>query len=147
MGGPIILAVGLGVFVSRGYYIRIYRELEKETLTVLLFGMVAMSTGIAQIIFHNIWDTLPQIVVSLLDIRVQFLAEAVALTLFGGAIGIALGWGISFVINLTGVLQTSVSTSSVFLAFGVSAGIGIVFGYYPASRAAQLNPIDALRYE
>lgn len=81
------------------------------------------------------------------DISLQFLAEAVMLTFIGGVIGVALGWGISSIINYFGIIQTSVSLSSVLLAFGVSAGIGIIFGYYPARRAAGLNPIDALRYE
>lgn len=81
------------------------------------------------------------------DISTQFLAEAIALTVIGGIIGIALGWLISFIVNSTGLVATSVSLSSVFLAFGVSAFTGIVFGYYPARRAAGLNPIDALRYE
>jgi len=81
------------------------------------------------------------------DIKAQFLAEAIALTVIGGIIGIALGWLISFGVNLTGLVTTSVSLSSVLLAFGVSAATGIVFGYYPARRAAALNPIDALRYE
>lgn len=81
------------------------------------------------------------------DIKAQFLAEAVTLTIIGGAIGIALGWLISFIVNLTGLVATSVSFSSVLLAFGVSAVTGIAFGYYPARRAASLNPIDALRYE
>ncbi|OGG74272.1 hypothetical protein A3A37_03050 [Candidatus Kaiserbacteria bacterium RIFCSPLOWO2_01_FULL_52_36] len=81
------------------------------------------------------------------DISSQFLAEAVALTIIGGVIGIVLGWVISLVVNLSGVVQTSVSLSSVLLAFGVSAVTGIVFGYYPARRAASLNPIEALRYE
>lgn len=81
------------------------------------------------------------------DITLQFLVEAVMLTLIGGLTGIALGWGIAFIVSYFGVLQTSVSLSSVLLAFGVSAGIGIVFGYYPATRAASLNPIEALRYE
>ena len=77
----------------------------------------------------------------------QFLAEAVALTVIGGVTGILLGTGISYALSLSGVIQTSVSLSSVLLAFGVSAGIGIVFGWYPARRAAALNPIEALRYE
>lgn len=81
------------------------------------------------------------------DIETQFLAEAVALTVIGGVVGIVLGWGISYIVNLTGVVKTSVSLFSIILAFGVSAVIGIVFGYYPARRAAALNPIEAMRYE
>ena len=81
------------------------------------------------------------------DINTQFLTEAVALTVIGGAIGVALGWAVSYTITALGVLQTSISLSSVLLAFGVSAAIGIVFGYYPARRASKLNPIEALRYE
>ena len=81
------------------------------------------------------------------DINTQFLLEAIMLTFIGGVIGVTLGWLISFAVNYFGILQTSVSVSSILLAFGVSAGIGIIFGYYPARRAAMLNPIDALRYE
>lgn len=81
------------------------------------------------------------------DINLQFLTEAIMLTFAGGVIGVVLGWSISWVISYFGWLQTSVSIYSVLLAFGVSALIGIVFGYYPARRAASLNPIEALRYE
>lgn len=81
------------------------------------------------------------------DIHRQFLFEATTLTLIGGLMGIALGWLVSFIVSGFGVVQTQVSASSVLLAFGVSAVIGIAFGYYPARRAAKLNPIEALRYE
>ena len=81
------------------------------------------------------------------DISTQFLTEAVALTVIGGAIGVFLGWLICYAMTYFGILQTSISVSSILLAFGVSAAIGIVFGYYPARRAAGLNPIEALRYE
>jgi putative ABC transport system permease protein len=81
------------------------------------------------------------------DISTQFLMEAVTLTVLGGIIGVFLGWLVSYIIRSLGILQTSISIYSVLLAFGVSAFIGIVFGYYPARRAAGLNPIDALRYE
>ena len=81
------------------------------------------------------------------DINLQFLSEAVTLTFIGGILGIALGWLICLIVTSTGIVQTQVSLSSVFLAFSVSASIGIIFGYYPARRAAMLNPIDALRYE
>jgi len=81
------------------------------------------------------------------DISVQFLVEAVMLTVIGGILGIILGWLLSFIISTLSGLATTISLSSVMLAVGVSAGIGIVFGYYPARRAARLSPIDALRYE
>ncbi len=81
------------------------------------------------------------------DISRQFLTEAVMLTFIGGGAGVILGWLISFVVTKTGIVQTAVSAGSVILAFGVSAAIGIIFGYYPARRASKLNPIEALRYE
>lgn len=81
------------------------------------------------------------------DISTQFLIEAITITFLGGIIGVILGWCAAFGISYFGIIQTSVSLFSVLLAFGVSAFIGIVFGYYPARRASKLNPIDALRYE
>jgi len=81
------------------------------------------------------------------DISIQFLAEAVTLTFTGGVVGILLGWLASLAVYKFANIATSVSMFSVLLAFGVSGLIGIVFGYYPAARAAKLNPINALRYE
>jgi putative ABC transport system permease protein len=81
------------------------------------------------------------------DISFQFLTEAVVLTFTGGLVGVFLGWIISFGLNYFSITTTVVSVGSIFLAVGVSAGIGIVFGYYPANRASKLNPIEALRYE
>ncbi|MCX6785058.1 MAG: ABC transporter permease [Candidatus Komeilibacteria bacterium] len=81
------------------------------------------------------------------DISLQFLIEAVTLTFLGGLLGVILGWLISWGITYFGLIQTKVSPFSVLLAFSVSAAIGIIFGYYPARRAAKLNPIDALRFE
>ncbi|MBI2278500.1 MAG: ABC transporter permease [Candidatus Brennerbacteria bacterium] len=81
------------------------------------------------------------------DISAQFLIESVALTCAGGVIGIALGWLAAYAFSFFDLIQTEVSLISVLLAFGVAAAIGIVFGYYPARRAAGLNPIEALRYE
>lgn len=83
-----------------------------------------------------------------LYINLQFLAEAVVLTFFGGVLGIILGWLASVLVsNFVPQLTTQISISSILLAFSVSAGIGIIFGFYPARRAANLSPIDALRYE
>jgi len=81
------------------------------------------------------------------DINMQFLTESFMLTLVGGIIGVALGWAIAWGISQFAGISTQVSLTSILLAFGVSAVIGIVFGYYPARRASKLNPIEALRYE
>ncbi len=81
------------------------------------------------------------------DINLQFLAEAIMLTVIGGSIGITLGWLLCFAVTHLGLLQTKVSPTSVLLAFCVSGAIGVLFGYYPARRASGLNPIEALRYE
>lgn len=81
------------------------------------------------------------------DINIQFLIEALMLTFTGGLVGVILGWLIAFTISSLGIISTDITMSSVLLAFGVSAFIGVVFGYYPARRASRLNPIEALRYE
>ncbi len=81
------------------------------------------------------------------DISAQFLFESLMLTLIGGIAGVALGWIISFAVSKFANITTQLSLQSILLAFGVSAAIGLIFGYYPARRAARLNPIEALRYE
>jgi putative ABC transport system permease protein len=82
------------------------------------------------------------------DILVQFLVEAMVLSLIGGLIGVALGaTGAQVVGRLAEQLTTIVTPDVVLLSTGVSAAVGLLFGIYPAFRAARLNPIDALRYE
>jgi putative ABC transport system permease protein len=81
------------------------------------------------------------------DIRLQFLIEAMTLSLLGGFIGVLFGVGASHLVHVFADFKAVVSTGSILLAFSVSSAIGIFFGFYPAHKAAALNPIDALRYE
>jgi putative ABC transport system permease protein len=80
-------------------------------------------------------------------IVVQFLINTCVLSIGGGLVGLLLGVAIPSMITLTTDMPTVVEPYSLFLAFGISAGIGIVFGLYPAMRAASLDPIEALRHE
>jgi putative ABC transport system permease protein len=79
------------------------------------------------------------------DINYQFLAESTILTIAGGILGIIFGWIASILMTYFAKIPTNISIFSILLSVGVSFIIGIVFGYYPASRAANLNPIEALR--
>jgi len=81
------------------------------------------------------------------DILWQFLVESVVVSVTGGLAGIVLGWVITLVLSAVAGWSASVSIGAVLLAFLFSAGIGVVFGIYPARKAARLNPITALRYE
>ncbi|MDB5195075.1 MAG: hypothetical protein JWO84_259 [Parcubacteria group bacterium] len=128
------------------------------TFTLLLAAIAAISLvvggiGIMNMMLTNVTERTREIGLRKAigaterDISNQFLMESIVLTVIGGAIGITLGWSIATLLTLTGLLTASVSLSSVLIAFGVSAAIGIVFGWYPARRAARMNPIDALRYE
>ena len=77
----------------------------------------------------------------------QFLIEAALLTFSGGAIGITLGIALSYILASYLSLPFVLSLPSILLAFGVSALTGIIFGFYPAQKAAGLEPVEALRYE
>jgi putative ABC transport system permease protein len=81
------------------------------------------------------------------DIRLQFLIEAITLSLLGGLIGVLCGVGASRLVAVVADFKAIVSSGSILLAFGVSSVIGIFFGFYPAHKAASLDPIVALRYE
>ena len=66
MWGPVMLAIGVGIFVSPKYYVKIYRDLEKSAISVLTFGVMAMAAGIAQVSVHNLWNTFPEGLISVL---------------------------------------------------------------------------------
>ncbi len=81
------------------------------------------------------------------DIRLQFLTESIMLSLVGGLIGVLVGVGGAVLFGRSGGMPTVVVPSSILLAFGSAAMVGVFFGYFPANKAAQLDPIEALRYE
>jgi putative ABC transport system permease protein len=81
------------------------------------------------------------------DIRLQFLTEALMLSIVGGLIGTVVGVGGAYIFGALSDMRTVISASSIMLAFGSAAIVGGFFGYYPAKQAAQLDPIEALRYE
>ncbi|NWG05896.1 MAG: ABC transporter permease [Chloroflexi bacterium] len=81
------------------------------------------------------------------DIRIQFLAEALLLSVVGGLIGAVVGIGGSYIFGSVSDMRTVIQPASILLAFGSAAAVGVFFGYYPANQASQLDPIEALRYE
>ena len=81
------------------------------------------------------------------EILLQFLTEAVLISALGGTIGIALGISASEIMSRVNGWPTLISPTAIFVSFAVSAAVGVFFGYYPARKAAQLDPIEALRYE
>lgn len=129
-----------------------------QTLTFLLVGIAAISLtvggiGIMNIMIVSVTERTREIGIRMSigarrsDIRNQFLIEALTLSLVGGIIGMALGLLIGFGITKLVSLPFVVSFNSILLPFFVSAGIGVVFGLYPAVRASRLDPIVALRTE
>ncbi len=129
-----------------------------KTFTYLLGGIAAISLmvggiGIMNIMLVSVTERTREIGIRKAigakkkEILEQFLIESVLISFLGGGVGILLGISISKMVSNIGGWDTIVSTQSILLAFGFSVCIGIFFGFYPANKAANMNPIEALRYE
>ncbi|MGE0594381.1 MAG: ABC transporter permease [Vicinamibacterales bacterium] len=128
------------------------------TMTYLLASIAAVSLlvggiGIMNIMLVSVTERTREIGLRLsvgardVDVLLQFLTEAMVLSLTGGALGVALGFGAASALSSVMQWTTLVTTDAVLLSFGCAAFIGIFFGFYPARKAAALDPIEALRFE
>ena len=134
---------------------------QKRTQTIFTYVMVAIAAisllvggiGIMNIVLATVMERTREIGIRRAigarrgDIVRQFLTESVVISAAGGVLGIAFGLFLSWAIAQVADWKTIVTTGSVLVAFGVSATVGVVFGIYPALKAAQIDPIEALRYE
>jgi len=129
-----------------------------STLTLLLGAIASLSLivggiGIMNIMLVSVTERTREIGIRISvgaqpgDIRIQFLIEAITLSLLGGLVGVLLGIGATRLVAAVSSFKPIVSAGSIVLAFTVSFAIGVFFGFYPARRASLLDPIDALRYE
>lgn len=129
-----------------------------QTMTMFLAGIAAISLlvggiGIMNIMLVNVTERIREIGIrkaigaKARDILLQFLMESMLVSIAGGLVGIILGIGLGEVIRRSANISMLVTPTPILLSFSVSAIVGIFFGYYPAKRAASLNPIEALRYE
>jgi len=129
-----------------------------KVITLLLGAIAGMSLvvggiGIMNIMLVSVTERTREIGIRIavgaqpVAIKLQFLIEAITLSLLGGIIGVIAGVGISRLVGVFADFKAIVSPGSIFLAFGVSFAIGVFFGFYPAQKAASLDPIEALRYE
>jgi putative ABC transport system permease protein len=130
----------------------------KDIFNIVLGAIASISLivggiGIMNIMFASVMERIKEIGTRLAigakkaDIVAQFLSEAVLISVSGGLIGVILGIVLSYLINHFSGILTIVSPLSVFVAFGVSAAVGVIFGLSPAKRAAEKDPIESLRYE
>ena len=131
---------------------------QSEVMSVLLLSVAGISlviggVGIMNIMLVSVTERTREIGLRMAvgarsyHILRQFLVEAVLLCLVGGAIGVALGFGFSALVRWRTHWPTAISYPAIFLAVLVAAGVGIIFGFYPAWKASRLDPIEALRYE
>ena len=130
----------------------------QRVMTLFLGGVAAVSLlvggiGIMNIMLVSVTERTREIGIRLAvgarsaDVLTQFLTESVVLSLFGGTIGVILAYSVATFLNRAVGMTTIVRPGIVLMAFGFSGAVGVFFGFYPARKAARLNPIDALRYE
>jgi len=125
----------------------------KLLLSVAMISLIVGGVGIMNIMLVSVTERTREIGLRMAigaepgHIMRQFLVEAIVLCLIGGVIGILTGFGSSYLVSLLLHWPTAASPMAVVAAVLVSAGVGIVFGYYPARKASRLDPIEALRYE
>ena len=128
------------------------------TMTWLLAAVAAVSLivggiGIMNIMLVSVTERTKEIGLRLavgardVDVLLQFLVEAVVLSVAGGTLGIGAGFATSYIVAHVMQWSTTITPTAVILAFGFAAAVGVFFGFYPARKAARLNPIEALRYE
>ena len=129
-----------------------------QVLTILLASIASISLlvggiGIMNIMLVSVTERTHEIGIRMAigarsrDILVQFLIEAIVLSLSGGLIGVLIGFLATWVVGLATDWKTVIAPANVLLSFGFAGAVGVFFGYYPARKAAALNPIEALRYE
>lgn len=134
------------------------RQQTQRIFTLVMVAVAAISLlvggiGIMNIVLATVMERTREIGVRRAtgarrsDILRQFLAEAVLISVSGGALGILFGYLVSWTISATAHWPAIVSSWSIVIAFGVSVGVGVLFGIYPARKAARIDPIEALRYE
>jgi len=129
-----------------------------KTMTTLLAGIAGVSLmvggiGIMNIMLVSVTERTREIGLRMAigargkDVLLQFLVEAIVISLFGGLIGIAVGFGCSAAVQRFAQWPTSIPANAIAMAFGFSGATGVFFGFYPARKAASLDPIEALRFE
>jgi putative ABC transport system permease protein len=145
-------------FVRTAEEIADIRTAAMGTMTALLAGIAGVSLvvggiGIMNIMLVSVTERTREIGLRMAlgaksrDVLLQFLVEATTLSLLGGAVGIALGFGLAAGMSRWMSWPAEVPPAAVAMAFGFAAATGIFFGFYPAQKAARLDPIDALRFE
>jgi putative ABC transport system permease protein len=144
-------------FGTQDMLLAFYKKFTSAAFLVMIgiasLALVTGGVGIMNIMYVTVTERTREIGIRMAigakkrDILWQFLIETVTISILGGAVGILAGIGLGKLISIVSHLPYAVSIWSIMIAFVVSAGVGIIFGILPAKKAANLNPVEALRYE